>query len=106
MKYDVAILGAGFSGSISALIADQMGLKTILLERGTHPRFAIGESSTPQADITLASLAEKYNLPFLKPLSRYGSWKETYPELNCGPKRGFTYIQHPKYRSVEHHNQE
>ncbi|HIO20545.1 MAG TPA: hypothetical protein EYN11_05545 [Phycisphaerales bacterium] len=95
MKYDVAILGAGFSGSISALIADQMGLKTILLERGTHPRFAIGESSTPQADITLASLAEKYNLPFLKPLSRYGSWKESYPELNCGPKRGFTYIQHP-----------
>jgi tetracycline 7-halogenase / FADH2 O2-dependent halogenase len=95
MKYDLAILGSGLGGSITALIANQMGLRTVLIEKGSHPRFAIGESSTPQADIALANIAETYNLPRLKPLTRYGSWKETYPELNCGPKRGFTYIHHP-----------
>ena len=45
--------------------------------------FAIGESSTPQATIALANIADTYNLPRLKPLARYtGSWKETYPELD------------------------
>lgn len=95
MHHDLAILGAGFGGSITALIAKQMGMNPILIERGSHPRFAIGESATPQADITLASIADTYNLPRLKPLTRYGTWKEAYPELLCGPKRGFTYIHHP-----------
>jgi FADH2 O2-dependent halogenase len=95
MQHDLAILGSGFGGSIAALIAKQMGLRPVLIEKSSHPRFAIGESSTPQADIALANIADTYNLPQLKPLARYGSWKETYPELNCGPKRGFTYIHHP-----------
>ncbi len=95
MKYDLAILGSGLGGSITALIAKQMGMNPVLIEKRSHPRFAIGESSTPQADIALANIAETYNLPRLKPLTRYGLWKETYPELACGPKRGFTYIHHP-----------
>jgi len=94
MHHDVAILGAGFGGSLAALIAKQMGMNPILIEKGKHPRFAIGESSTPQADIALQHIAEKYNLPRLKPLVTYGTWKETYPDLSCGPKRGFTYIHH------------
>ena len=95
MKVDLAILGSGFGGSICALVAKQMGLHPVLIESGCHPRFTIGESSTPQANIALANIADTYNLPRLKPLARYGSWKETYPELDCGPKRGFTYIHHP-----------
>lgn len=99
MQIDLAILGSGIGGSVSALIAKQMGMEVVLIEKGSHPRFAIGESSTPQADITLATIAETYNLPRLAPLARYGTWKKTYPELGSGPKRGFTYIHHPK---VEH----
>ena len=95
MQYDLAILGSGFGGSITALIARQMGLNPILIEKNSHPRFSIGESSTPQASIALTSIAEKYNLPRLAPLARYGNLKDTYAELNCGPKRGFTYIHHP-----------
>lgn len=96
MRVDIAIIGAGFGGSLTALIAKQIGLQPVLIERGEHPRFAIGESSTPQADIVLASLADQYNLPRIKPLAQYGSWKETYPEINCGPKRGFSYFHHPR----------
>ena len=95
MQLDLAILGSGFGGSITALVAKQMGLNPILFERGKHPRFAIGESATPQADIALANIADTYNLDRLSPLARYGSWKETYPNLSCGPKRGFTYVNHP-----------
>lgn len=95
MHHDLAILGAGFGGSITALVAKQIGMNPLLIERGKHPRFAIGESSTPQADIALATIADTYHLPRLKPLARYGTWKETYPELTCGQKRGFTYIFHP-----------
>jgi FADH2 O2-dependent halogenase len=95
MHFDIAILGSGFGGSITALIAKQMGMNPVLIEKGSHPRFAIGESSTPQADIALANIAETYNLPRLKPLSRYGTWKQNYPKLACGPKRGFTYVHHP-----------
>jgi FADH2 O2-dependent halogenase len=69
-------------------------MNPILIERGTHPRFAIGESSTPQADIALEHIACKYNLPTLAPLVRYGTWKNAYPSVACGPKRGFTYIHH------------
>jgi len=95
MQFDLAILGSGFGGSITALVAKQMGMNPVLIEKGTHPRFAIGESSTPQANIALTHIAKTYNLPRLKPLARYGTWKDLYPELNCGPKRGFTYVSHP-----------
>ena len=70
MHHDVAILGSGFGGSIAALIAKQLGMNPILIEKGKHPRFAIGESTTPQADIALANIADAYNLPRLKPLAQ------------------------------------
>ena len=42
----------------------------------------------------LLSLCDRYDLPRLKPLARYGSWLRTCPELRCGPKRGFSYFHH------------
>src|SRR5437870_5781735 len=49
----VAIVGSGFAGSLLARILAVQGHGVALLERGTHPRFAIGESSTPLANLTL-----------------------------------------------------
>lgn len=91
---DVAILGSGFAGSLTALILDRLGLRPVLIDRATHPRFAIGESSTPMADMILRDLADRYTLPRLKPLSTYGTWQETYPHLAAGRKRGFSYFHH------------
>ena len=62
---DVAILGSGFAGSLTALILDRIGLSVVLLERRSHPRFAIGESSTPAADFVLADLVQLYLQRFL-----------------------------------------
>jgi FADH2 O2-dependent halogenase len=77
--FDLAIVGSGFGGSLTALVANRLGLRTVLLERGSHPRFAIGESSTPMSNILLESIARDFELPRIRPLARYGTWKKAYP---------------------------
>ncbi|MCA8997720.1 MAG: tryptophan 7-halogenase, partial [Planctomycetaceae bacterium] len=49
---------------------------------------------TPLADLMIRQIAEEFHLPQLVPLSAYGSWKTTLPELGCGLKRGFSYFHH------------
>lgn len=94
--YDFVVIGAGFSGSITAMALANSGFRVCLVEREKHPRFAIGESSTPIADMILRDLAERYNLPFLEQLSRYGEWQKYHPDITCGLKRGFSYFRHQK----------
>jgi tetracycline 7-halogenase / FADH2 O2-dependent halogenase len=92
--YDIAVLGSGFAGSLMAMIARRLGHSVVLLERGKHPRFAIGESSTPLSNLLLEDLASRYDLPRLSPLTKWGSWQEHYPNIACGLKRGFTFYHH------------
>jgi FADH2 O2-dependent halogenase len=91
---DLAILGSGFGGTLLALIARQLGFAVVLLERGSHPRFAIGESSTPLADFKLAAIADDFGLDWLRPFSKYGTWKSVYPQISRGLKRGFSFFRH------------
>ncbi|MEK7240024.1 MAG: FAD-dependent oxidoreductase [Gemmatimonadota bacterium] len=91
---DIAIVGSGFSGSLLAMIARRLGRSVVLLERGHHPRFAIGESSTPLASLLLEEMARRYDLPRLIPLGKYGSWRRAYPDVGCGLKRGFSFFRH------------
>ena len=91
---DVAIVGSGFAGSLLALVLRQRGLRVALLERGRHPRFAIGESSTPLAGLLIEELADRYDLPRLRPFSKWGTWQASYPHVACGRKRGFSFFQH------------
>src|SRR5690349_23262551 len=91
---DVAIVGSGFAGSLTALCLRRRGRRVVMLEGQRHPRFAIGESSTPLANLLLEELATRYALPRLLPLTKWGSWQRTYPEIGCGLKRGFTFY-HP-----------
>ncbi len=93
-RYDVVIIGAGFSGSILAWILASRGRSVALVDSQKHPRFAIGESSTPIADLLLRRLGERYGLADLVALSSYGSWQANHPELVCGRKRGFSYYRH------------
>jgi FADH2 O2-dependent halogenase len=92
--FDIAITGGGFAGSVTALILNNLHFKVCVIEKGRHPRFAIGESSTPVADLLLRDLAAKYNLPWLYEFSRYGSWQASHPEIVCGIKRGFSFFKH------------
>jgi FADH2 O2-dependent halogenase len=100
--YDIAIIGSGFAGSLMAMIACRLGHSVILLERDHHPRFAVGESSTPLANLILEQLADGYDLPTIRPLCKWGPWQRIYPNLNCGLKRGFTFYYHKFDRAFVH----
>ena len=99
--YDIAIVGSGYGGSLLAMVARRLGLSVLLLERGYHPRFAIGESTSPLANLLLEQIAERYDLPRLLPLTSYGPWQRAYPEIGCGLKRGFTYFHHERGQAYQ-----
>src|ERR1051326_5671085 len=92
--FDLAILGSGFAGSLVAMAARRLGLSVLLLERGSHPRFAIGESTSPLTNLLVEEIAGRFDLPRLLPFASYGTWKRAYPEITVGLKRGFTFYQH------------
>tara|TARA_R100001143_G_scaffold63515_2_gene71242 strand:+ start:35424 stop:36953 length:1530 start_codon:yes stop_codon:yes gene_type:complete len=100
-NYDIAIIGSGFGGSITAMGLKKIGYNVCVIEKKSHPRFAIGESSTPIADMILRDIADSYNLPFLREISRYGEWQKYHPNVKCGLKRGFSYFHHQKGKEFE-----
>ncbi|HSM13467.1 MAG TPA: FAD-dependent oxidoreductase, partial [Thermoanaerobaculia bacterium] len=93
-RFDVAIVGSGFAGSILARCLVRRGMKIALVERARHPRFALGESSTPLGALSLERLAERYGLPDLDAMAAWGRWRRNLPELGRGLKRGFTFYRH------------
>jgi FADH2 O2-dependent halogenase len=92
--YDVVIVGSGFAGSLLAMIARRQGRSVLLLEKDRHPRFAIGESTTPLSNLLLEELSLRYDLPGIAPLAKWSSCRRAYPDLDCGLKRGFTFYHH------------
>jgi FADH2 O2-dependent halogenase len=90
----VAIVGSGFAGSLLARVLAVLGYDVVLLERGTHPRFAIGESTTPLANLSMERLARRYDLLDCYHLAAHGRWLEHFPDLRRGLKRGFTFYRH------------
>lgn len=91
---DLAIIGSGFAGSLLAMIARRQGRTVVMLERARHPRFVIGESSTPLGNLLLEELADRYDLPAVRTLSKWGTWQRSHPEVGCGLKRGFSFLHH------------
>lgn len=76
------------------MIARKLGRSVVLLEKGKHPRFAIGESSTPLANLIFEELSNRFGLANIRPLAKWGTWQQTHPEIACGLKRGFTFFHH------------
>ena len=97
----IAIVGSGFAGSILSRILAIQGHRVLLLDRQRHPRFALGESSTPLAAICLERLAARYGLEDLHSLAAWGRWRQKLPHLRRGLKRGFTFYGHSPGRPYE-----
>ena len=59
-RFDVAIMGTRIVGSTLGAILASQGLRVILFESKSHPRFAIGESMTLEISEMMRSLSEIY----------------------------------------------
>lgn len=92
MKYDVAIIGSGIGGSTLASVLARQGLKVIVFEGGTHPRFTIGESMILETSEAMRALAEFYDVPELA----YYSSENYYQNIGTqhGVKRHFSFVHH------------
>jgi FADH2 O2-dependent halogenase len=103
------VIGAGFSGSLLSAILARHGKQVTLIDRAKHPRFVIGESSTPAAGLILRTLVKRYGLAELGPLTRYGRWVNELSSVGRGVKRGFSYFFHQAdsdFRVTESHQNE
>jgi len=92
-KFDVAILGSGIGGSTLAAILGRQGFRVLLLEKGTHPRFAVGEAMQPQSSMLLWILGERFDVPEIQNLSSTDRILE-HVTKNCGVKKTFGFLYH------------
>ena len=84
--YDVAIIGSGLTGSIVGLLLSKLGYSTLIVEKTAHPRFALGESSTPVFGQKIRHLGKSYDVPELVELSSYDRIKAS--ELTIDARTG------------------
>ena len=82
IEADIVVIGAGFSGSLISMLLQRIGLRPILIDRGSHPRFAIGESSTRDKPC-LEDLPGALTC-LGRSAANYVRWKRTYPQIVCG----------------------
>lgn len=91
--YDVAVIGTGIAGGTLAAVLVKQGLKVVMIDRGEHPKFAVGESTIPQTSLNFSFLAQRFGIPELGHLAHFDT-VQTHVSRSCGIKRGFNYIYH------------
>ena len=91
--YDVAILGSGLAGATLAACLANNGASVVVIDAGTHPRFAIGESTIPYTSMLMRLVAERYGVPEIKRLATFENVQSGITS-NCGIKRNFGFLYH------------
>ena len=91
--YDCAILGTGLGGSMLGSILARHGRKVLMIDAGTHPRFAIGEATTPDTSFRMKLLSIKYDVPEILNLSTFHKLRDQVSPA-CGVKRAFSFLYH------------
>ena len=91
--YDVAILGAGMAGAMLGAVLARNGVKVLLIDAGTHPRFAVGESTIPYTSAVTKIVAARYQVPEIEALSSFSNVHEKITPM-CGRKQNFGFIYH------------
>jgi tetracycline 7-halogenase / FADH2 O2-dependent halogenase len=97
---DVLILGSGLAGSISGAVLARQGASVVLVDAAQHPRFAIGESMTPQLVEWLHILKSRFDVPEIGHLLNVKAVAE-----NIGPQHGkkqnFGFVKHEPGREPD-----
>jgi tetracycline 7-halogenase / FADH2 O2-dependent halogenase len=77
---------------LGAILA-RNGLNVLMLDSEVHPRFAIGEATTPDTNLRLKLLSLKYDLPEIGHLSAFEPLRDNVSPA-CGVKRAFSFLYH------------
>jgi tetracycline 7-halogenase / FADH2 O2-dependent halogenase len=96
-RYDVAILGAGMAGGMLGAALARNGVKVLLIDAGSHPRFAVGESTIPYTSAMTRIIAERYQVPEIEALAGFESIHEWVTQM-CGRKQNFGFVYHRQGR--------
>lgn len=92
-SYDVIIMGSGIGGSMLGSILARQNLNVLIIDNGTHPRFAIGEATTPDTSFRLKLIAAKYDVPEIANLSTFHKLRDKVGASH-GVKRAFSFLYH------------
>lgn len=93
-QFDAIILGSGLAGSILATILAKHNVRVLMIDKGVHPRFAVGEAMTPDTDLLMSILSYQYSIPEIAHLSSFDDICENISPSACGLKRSFNFIHH------------
>ena len=105
-QYDTIILGSGIGGATLASILGRHGYKVLMLEKGQHPRFAIGEAAFFRTCLWIWLTGQRYDVPELLHLVSPEAIAE-HISPSAGLKQSFGQAYHragEAYRIEETHN--
>ncbi|MES9542856.1 MULTISPECIES: NAD(P)/FAD-dependent oxidoreductase [unclassified Actinomadura] len=95
--YDVAVLGAGIAGSTLATVLARNGARTLIVDGGSHPKFAVGESTVAHTLVFFRAIAARYDVPEINHIASVEAvTKHIAP--TSGIKRGFGFMFHQEGR--------
>ena len=97
---DVLILGSGLAGSITGAVLARQGASVVLVDAGQHPRFAIGESMTPQLVEWLHILKSRFDVPEIGHLLNAKAVAKNISPLH-GKKQNFGFVKHEPRREPD-----
>src|SRR5208282_4492763 len=93
-QFDVAILGAGFEGGMLGTILAYSGAKVVIIDAGTHPRFALGESTVRHTFRMIKIMAERFGVPEFKTEFNSGELLHKHVSNHFGVKKNFGFVYH------------
>jgi len=99
-EYDIIIMGTGIGGSMLGAVLSRHKLKVLMLDSETHPRFTIGEATTPDTNFRLKLLAHKYDVPEINYLSAFYPLRD-FISPACGVKRAFSFLYQREGKDLE-----
>ena len=91
--FDVIILGSGLGGSTTACALAKKGWNVLLLDSSSHPRFAIGEATTPDISFLMKIVAARFDIPELNNLTTFHLLRDKVSSA-CGIKKSFSFLYH------------
>lgn len=99
---DVVILGSGLAGAALGAVLARGGAKVLILDAGSHPRFAIGESTIPYTSMLMRLVSERYDVPEIKYLTTFENVQGKIATTS-GIKKNFGFLYHREGERHKYH---